>query len=176
MDRIKLRRLSALLLAVPMLHAVGSVAVSPANESTPLGGPRQYSAMVSGLANTSVVWSLAGSGDGSYGSINAAGLYTAPSVMPPNGQTFTITATSMMDSTVKGSATGTLKLPAPTLSNISPTTAASFANFTLTCTGAGFKNGAMIWVSGVQYPTKFISATQVSAAVAFYTTGTMAGA
>ena len=166
--------LSAVLLAVPMLHAAGSITVTPAGESTPLGGQRQYTAAVSGLANTGVTWSLVGNGTGSFGSISSTGLYTAPGTMPPNGATYTITATSMMDSTVKGSAAGQLKLPAPTLSSISPTSAASFSNFTLTCTGVGFVPNAMIWVSGVQYPTKYVSSTQVTSAIAFYATGAMA--
>ena len=186
MDRLKMRMFSAITLAVPMLsmfsmlnmvsmlHAAGTITVTPTGESTALGGQRQYSAMVGGLANSAVTWTLIPGGNGNFGSINASGLYTAPATMPPNATNYTITATSVMDATIKGSAAGQLQLAAPVLSGISPASAASFTNFTLTCTGVGFQPNAMIWVNGVQHPTKFISSTQASSAIAFYKTGVMA--
>jgi outer membrane protein assembly factor BamB len=55
---------------------------------------------VTGAANTSVVWSIdgAGSGNGTVGSINSSGLYTAPAVVPvPAG--VTVRATASADAT-----------------------------------------------------------------------------
>ena len=52
----------------------------------------------------------------------------------------------------------------PTLTSISPTTAvAGGANFTLTCTGAGFVSGiSRIMVNGGYVPTTFVSATSLT--------------
>src|SRR6266581_350845 len=56
MDRLKLRMLSAILLAAPILHGAASISLTPNNESTVTGGTRQYTATVMGLANTAVDW------------------------------------------------------------------------------------------------------------------------
>ncbi len=173
MDRIKLRMLSALLFAVPLIHAAGTITVTPVNESVVIGGTRQYTATVSGMASTTVVWLAGGviGGNATSGTIDANGLYHAPPVIPGTGNYIPIMAVSPMDSSVNGSTYAVIKSPGPTLTSISPTSAPLGANFTLTCTGAGFVNGSYIWVSGVQYATKFISSTQISAAVAFYSVG-----
>jgi hypothetical protein len=173
MDRMKLRTFSALLFAVPLLQAAGSITVTPVNESVVVGGTKQYTATVTGLTSTAVVWAVEGviGGNSTYGTIDANGLYHAPPVIPGIGNYLPVTATSAMSTSVSGTTYAVLKNPGPTLSSISPTTATLGANFTLTCTGIGFVNGSYIWVSGVQFPTKFISSTQVSAALAFYTVG-----
>lgn len=55
----------------------------------------QFTANVTGTANTAVTWSITPAGQGS---INAGtGLYTAPSTLNPSPQTVTITATSQAD-------------------------------------------------------------------------------
>jgi hypothetical protein len=173
MDRMKMRMLSAILLAVPMLHGAGSINVSPTNESVVVGGTRQYTAVVGGLANNAVIWTVEGvvGGNSTYGTIDANGSYKAPMTIPGVGNYMPITAVSVMDTTVHATTYAVLKTPGPTLSSISPTSAPMSSTFTLTCTGVGFQQNTLIWVSGVQYPTKFISSTQVSASVAFYSTG-----
>lgn len=62
--------------------------VSPAVVNLPSGGTQQFTASVVGMGNTAVTWSCSG------GSINPAGLYTAPSTMG----NYTVTATSVQDS------------------------------------------------------------------------------
>ncbi|HXB67520.1 MAG TPA: DUF1800 domain-containing protein [Candidatus Acidoferrales bacterium] len=167
-------KLSAVLLVASGLHAAGAIIVTPPHESTAVNGARQYTAAVSGLSNPAVTWSLQGSGAGNYGTVDASGLYHAPATLPANGNIVTITATSMMDPTVKGSATGTIKEAGPTITTLSPTTAQWGANFTLIVNGTGFKPGALIWVNGVQYASTVKTATQVQAAVAFWTNGQLA--
>src|SRR5882762_8598118 len=170
MDRLKLRMLSAILLAAPILHGAASITVTPNNESTVTGGTRQYTATVMGLANTAVDWyvnNLPG-GNSTFGTISPAGVFTAPMAVP--NYVITITAISQMDPTLKASVNATIKTPGPVLSTISPTTT-PYGQFTLTCTGTGFTANALIWVNGVQYPTTYVNPTKVSAVVGIYSTG-----
>jgi uncharacterized protein (DUF1800 family) len=170
MDRLKLRMLSAILLAAPILHGAASITVTPNNESTVTGGTRQYTATVMGLTNSAVDWYVNNilNGNATFGTVSTAGLFTAPMSVP--NYVITITAVSQADPTVKGSVTATIKTPGPVLSTISPTTT-PYGQFTLTCTGTGFTANALIWVNGTQYPTTVTNSTKVSAVVGIYSTG-----
>src|SRR5260370_15577343 len=90
-------------LFLPVLAAgAGTITVTPNNESVVVNGTRQMTAAVSGLMNNSVTWTVNG------GSIDANGLYTAPPTVP-NPASVTVTATSMADPTVSGSAVLNIK-------------------------------------------------------------------
>src|SRR3954462_13857960 len=122
MDRPKLRMLSAILFAAPILHGAASISVTPNNESTATGKTRQYTETVMGMSNTGVDWyvnSVLG-GNSTFGTISPTGLYTAPMAVP--NYVINIIAISQMDSTIKGSATALIKWPGPVLTTISPTT------------------------------------------------------
>lgn len=103
-------------LLAAMLSACGSsskssttVSISPTAAVVVLGGTQQFSASVSGPSDTTVSWSISGSGcSGSgCGTIDTNGLYTAPSkTFSPN--TITVTATSNADSTATASANVTI--------------------------------------------------------------------
>jgi Fe-S cluster assembly iron-binding protein IscA len=107
--------------AVTIVPAIG-VSVSPASVQVVTGTNRQFSANVTGTSNTSVTWSLSGSGcsGSNCGTISSSGLYTAPGSIPSPAQV-TVKATSVADSTKSGSATVTLI--APVVVAISPTSA-----------------------------------------------------
>jgi hypothetical protein len=83
--------------------------------SVTLGNSSQYSASVSGSANTAVRWSVNGvaGGNATDGLISAGGLYTAPATAP-QPSTVTITATSVADPTVGKSLVTTLVAPTGT--------------------------------------------------------------
>jgi hypothetical protein len=83
-----------------------SVTVSPATAQVVTGGHQQFSAEVAGTSNTSVLWSVAGTGCSgtACGTISTSGLYTAPSKAPTPNQV-TVIATSVADSSKSGSAT-----------------------------------------------------------------------
>lgn len=67
--------------------------VSPTQATVPAGGIRQFSALLNGIADPSVTWSVTTVGDPAVvGSIDANGFYTAPA-SPPPGATVTISAT-----------------------------------------------------------------------------------
>lgn len=86
-----------------------TVSVSPATANVVVGGTQQFTATVTGTSNTSVAWSVSGTGcSGSdCGTINSTGLYLAPS-NAPNPPTVTVKATSAFDITKSGTATVTI--------------------------------------------------------------------
>ena len=78
-----------------------SVAVSPTAPSLVTGGTQQFTATVSGTTNTGVTWKASG------GSVTPGGLYTAPAT----AGTYTVTATSMADTTKSASASVAVSAP-----------------------------------------------------------------
>lgn len=76
------------------------VSVAPASVTVVSGGTQQFTATVTGTSDTAVTWSA------STGSINANGLYTAPTVKTPTSAT--ITATSQADPSQSSSAAVTV--------------------------------------------------------------------
>ena len=93
-----------------------TVAVSPVNSSATTGSTVQFTANVTGSANTGVTWAVNGVAGGSstVGLITAAGAYTAPASVP-NPPTVVVTATSQADTTQSASTTLTV-----TASNTAP--------------------------------------------------------
>ncbi len=77
-----------------------SVSVSPTSATVTSGGTQQFSATVTGTANTAVTWTA------SAGSVNSKGLYTAPSVQSQTQAT--VTATSQADSSKSATAAVTI--------------------------------------------------------------------
>lgn len=86
-----------------------TVTVSPAPASVDIGGTQQFTATVTGIAQREVVWTISGAGcsGDACGTIDAAGMYSAPDD-PPNPPTFDITATSEADPSWSGSANVTV--------------------------------------------------------------------
>ena len=62
-----------------------AIAISPAKASVRVSGTRQFTAPVTGTANTAVAWEVNGiaGGGASIGTISGTGLYQAPSKVPP---------------------------------------------------------------------------------------------
>ena len=82
------------------------VSVSPPVIALIQSQTQQFTASVTGSANTGVTWSLSPA----IGSITAAGLYTAPASIA-SSQTVTVKATSVADPTKSATATVTLNPP-----------------------------------------------------------------
>ena len=127
-----------------------AVSVSPTSIQVVTGNQQQFTSTVTGSSNTSVTWSLKGSGcsGATCGTITSAGLYTAPAKVPNPAQVV-VTAKSQADTTKTGTATVTV-IP-PVSVTISPTNATvsvgSTQQFQSTVTGS--TNTAVIWsVSG----------------------------
>ena len=83
-----------------------AVSVSPLAASLTASETQQFSAAVTGTANTAVTWSLSPQ----VGTISSAGLYTAPAAIS-SVQTVTVKATSVADGTKSATAAVTLNPP-----------------------------------------------------------------
>jgi hypothetical protein len=141
-----------------------SVSVVPGTANIRMGSSQTFTAMISGSTNQAVQWSVNGTvgGTASLGTIDAAGKYTAPATLP-NPNTITILGTAAADAKASGSSKVTLLNPAPTLSKVSP---ASFTAgpYTLTISGSNFVAGSQVLFGGTSVTTKYVSATQLTAA------------
>jgi hypothetical protein len=133
-----------------------SVTVTPATASVLLGNPQTFTSAVTGATDTRVLWSVNNvpGGNLSAGFITAAGVYTAPQILPIPS-TITITAQSAADSTKQTSATIVI------LSDISITLTPNAMSvelgavqpFHAAITSAGQPNAAIRWsLSGVACP------------------------
>jgi hypothetical protein len=112
-----------------------SVAIAPSSATVQIGGVQPFNAVVSPSgASQGVAWSVAGTGcsGASCGTIDATGRYSAPATVP-NPATVTVTATSVVDSTMSAAATVTI-VPVQSFS-INPTSVA-FGNQMINTTSA----------------------------------------
>jgi len=94
-----------------------TISISPSTAALTIGATQQFTATVSGTSNTAVRWST------TDGTITTAGLYTAPKT----AGTYTVTATSVADSTKSASATVTVGQSPTYVLNASPASL-SFGN------------------------------------------------
>ena len=131
--------------SVIILPPIG-VSVSPISAQVVIGKTQQFTAIVTGISDTSVTWSLKGSGcsGATCGSVSSGGLYTAPAAVPSTPQV-TVTATSNVDTSKSASATVTVVLPVSV--TISPVTVSVFAGNTqqFTATVKNSSNTAVTW-------------------------------
>lgn len=137
--------------AVPVTAAVTTVSVAPATVSVQAGASQAFAATVTGNANTAVTWTVNGSTGGSatVGTISAAGLYTAPAVVP-SPSSVTIRATSVGSPTSFAQAAVTVI--APVTVAVAPGTAIVSLGGTqaFVATVTGNANTAVAWaVNGI---------------------------
>ena len=146
-----MRAAAAILFAVPLLHAAGTLTVTPQTAYVVQGATQQFTATLNGAAQ-SATWTA------SAGSITTAGLYKAPAVLP-NPATATITA--------KGSnqtATATVTI----LSNAPPTISSVGSGaipagvFSVTVTGTGFTPVSQATLGGSPRATQYVSPTALT--------------
>jgi hypothetical protein len=140
------------LITVSGVHETVAVTMSPVYAFLPPSGgaasTRQFFATVTGTTNTNVTWSVqsgvAGQGCSgtACGSINSAGLYTAPTAAPsPNA--VTVTATSQANTSASANATVAIT-SGPTIEVILPSSvfAGAVESFPLQVQGSGFVAGS----------------------------------
>jgi len=139
------------------------VTVSPGSSTVRAGDTQQFTAKVTAAMDQTVVWSVNGTmgGNSTVGTISTTGLYKAPAALP-TPDSVSIEATSSSDKTLSGKVMVMLENPVPTVTAVSPT-AVPVGNFTLTITGSKFVSGAKVMFAGQTLPTKFVSATQLTA-------------
>jgi hypothetical protein len=136
--------------APPAAPAVSvAVSVSPAQVSLGQGQTQQFTAAVTGTANTAVTWSVSPA----VGTVSAAGLYTAPASIASQ-QVVTVRAVSVADPTKSAAASVTLipppasaPAPAPVSVSVAPSSATLTASQTqqLTATVTGTTNTGVVW-------------------------------
>lgn len=98
--------------ATVTINTQTSVTITPTSAKVDLGQSQQFTAMVNGSSNQVVYWTVSGAGctGSACGTINSAGLYTAPDSLP-SPSTVKVTATAQEDPTETASATVTLVTP-----------------------------------------------------------------
>jgi hypothetical protein len=125
-----------------------NTAISPTQATVEAGLSEQFSAVVTGTANTAVTWLVNGApgGNGTGGTINSSGIYVAPQVVP--AEPVSVTARSVADSASSAAAKVTVvTTAAPIEFAISPVSASLSGNqsqqFTAIVTGTS--NTAVNW-------------------------------
>ncbi len=139
---------------VSPVATVTSVSVSPTAASVQVGKAQQFSDSVSGNSNTSVVWLVNNiqGGNSTVGTVNASGLYAAPSAVPANANV-TVTVQSAADATKVANAVVTVTAaPVPVSVSVTPASATLQTGVTqqFSATVSGTTNTAVTWsVNGV---------------------------
>jgi hypothetical protein len=134
------------------------VTISPTVASVPAGDTQQFTATVTGTANTAVAWSVneTPGGDATVGTISSAGLYTAPPAIP-SPDTVSVKATSIANKQESASAQVTITLPVPKLTTLTPLTVVrSFADFDLDVYGSRFSATSQVVFNGVAELTTYL--------------------
>jgi uncharacterized protein (DUF1800 family) len=140
-----------------------TITVTPSKPYVGVGATQQFSAAVTGLANTAVTWSLTGlspKNNPLMGTISATGLYTAPAA-PPAQNPITVVATGS-DGKTTGIAYVLIQPLGPTLTSVSPNPV-NVGSYSVTLTGKGFVKGAVVLGAGVALSANFVSSTQLTA-------------
>ena len=140
-----------------------TVTVAPGSVTLAPGATQQFTATVQNATSQSVVWAVKGLTGGSlaYGFIDATGLYTAPPSAPAPA-TVPVTATTIVTPSATGSASVTIRNPAPGISSVTPNPLAT-GSFTLTVNGTGFQSGAVARLAGITLVTTFVSTSRLTA-------------
>ena len=161
-----------------------AVTVSPDNRTIRCGTTLALTWHVANNANQGVTWAV--TGGAAYGTVTstvAANVttvtYTAPADLPPTpappttitptaGATSTIpavqakiTATSVVDPTASSGITVNLENPMPVITKVNPTSLTAGPG-TLTVSGSGFAQGAVVFFAGAAQVTKFVSDKQLT--------------
>ncbi len=118
-----------------------AVTVDPASANLRPGATQAFTAVVTGTANPAVAWSVAEAGGGT---VNGAGLYTAPGT----AGTYHVKATSVADASKSNQATVTVTAPPPVIAvAVNPPSASLQAGAThaFTAVVTGTANLAVAW-------------------------------
>ncbi len=124
-----------------------AVKISPTTaEVAAAGGTQQFTATVTGSANTSVTWSVTGTGctGASCGTISSTGRFTAPGTVP-NPADVTVTATSAANTSKSASATVTIVPPVAVGVTPSSIQVVSGGHQQFTATVTGSQNTGVTW-------------------------------
>ncbi len=134
-----------------------TLTIAPSYSDVALGATRQFHGATNGIQPEGVTWSIVSVGGGS---IDANGLYTAPTVMPGQNPV-TIKAVTKGMPTKTQIAYANLLGPGPVITMATPNPVPS-GTYTIKLTGSGILTGATILCNGVQLSGNLYTATSVS--------------
>ncbi|HEY6344870.1 MAG TPA: DUF1800 family protein [Bryobacteraceae bacterium] len=162
---------AAAMLLAPIALTAQSVTINPSYTTVGVNGTVQYTATVTGLANTSVTWSVVGvvGGNSTNGTISTNGLYTAPAKIPANGITITALCS---DKKTTSTVYVAVEPPGPSITAITPDPIPT-GTYSITVTGTGFQKGAIVRTPGVNLTTTFINSTTLKTGGYQATAGTV---
>ncbi|HZS48235.1 MAG TPA: DUF1800 family protein [Blastocatellia bacterium] len=152
------------------------ISIDPQSVTLPPSSIKQFKATVTGGATNKVTWSLyppSGVPATKIGTIDANGIYTAPSVAWAGSSNAFVIATSVDSPSVYVTAKifmGSGTPPPPPPQPVTPTTTSVVPNslvmggaFTITVNGGNFQNGAQVLWNGSPLTTSFVSASKLTA-------------
>ncbi len=136
-----------------------SITLSPASSSVRIGGTTMISAIEGGRQLSGGQWSV--EGGATQGSVDATGLYTAPSVLPsPNLVTIQY-AEETTTVTVKLQLLSCL----PSITSTSPESVSQIST-PVQVIGSGFVSGSQITVNGVPVPSVYVDPNHLTTVIA----------
>ncbi len=123
-----------------------TISVSPVTVQVSAGAQQQFSATVAGTTNSSVNWTVAGSGcaGSACGLISASGLYTAPATVP-TPPAVTVTATAVAAPSQSAKAAVTIKAAVSSGITISPASPEVKPGGQIQFTASGPSSGVVVW-------------------------------
>jgi uncharacterized protein (DUF1800 family) len=136
------------------------IAIAPLTPQVRGGSTQQFTVS---NANGSLTWAVNGTtgGNSSVGTIDANGLYTAPTSVPtPN--TVTVSASLSTNSSVTASTIATLLNPIPAITQATVTSVTP-NDFSIAVTGSGFINGSKVVLGSSSIPAVVVSPTLLTA-------------
>ncbi|MDX2151381.1 MAG: DUF1800 family protein [Bryobacteraceae bacterium] len=139
-----------------------ALSLSPETTTVRLFATKKFTASVSNAVNKTVIWTVNDipGGNATVGTIDATGLYTAPTTLPtPNA--ITIKAVAAASSTAVDTAAATILNPIPVLQSTLPATLPISDNGTFVVTGTGFIPTSTAKLNNVAIPATYISPTQL---------------
>lgn len=143
-------------------HPSPSVKVTPPSANVEIENKQQFRAVVRGLTDKRVAWSIENNDKGSdLGSINQKGLYTAPAAAEEPFE-ITIRATSLANGAVSHTARVRIYPHPPAIEAVHPSVV-SPGPVHLTVEGHGYYPGCVVYLSGRELPTTFVSSTTLAA-------------
>ena len=145
------------------VNAPITVTLTPDGRTIRCGATLALTAKVANTTDTAVIWQVNGQagGNATVGTVSAAGVYTAPAVLP-NPTAVIVTAESHADPTAKANVTVTIQNPVPVVASVTPNPV-NPGTMTLTVSGTGFAKGAAVYFAGAALPTTFVSDTSLTA-------------
>ena len=140
-----------------------ALTVTPSVATIPGVAQQQFTAKTGDGSKPAVNWSINGiaGGNGTLGTIDANGMYTAPE-FPPAPNSITISAVETSNTSRLGNASVTLNNPVPQLTSVAPLEVAQ-GSFTITLTGLHFAQTAVAYMGTTALTTTYVSSTQLTA-------------